>query len=166
MFCADRFLVTPLQSAVLPEVTAFASLDFFPHGVRVLATWAFGRRAIPVLLVGAVICTLLLTRAYHAELLRPAVLEAIFLGSIVAFGVFEVARRAGYVFYWRPANRLSWKGLIIIGAVASIANSVGSTFIYSGLIGRNQLGDVLLIYAAGHLIGLVARMLALMVEFR
>lgn len=160
------FIVTPLQSMVLPDVTAFASLVFFPHGVRVLATWAFGWRAIPGLLVGAVICTLLLTPADYAELLRPAVLEAIFLGSVVAFGAFEVARLAGYDFYWRPANRLNWKGLIVIGAVASIANSVGSTLIYAGLIGVNQLDDVLLIYAAGDLIGLIACMLLLMLGFR
>ncbi len=165
-FALTAFLVTPLQRMVLPEVTAFASLVFFPHGVRVLATWAFGWKAIPGLFLGAAISSVVLTPTEYADLLRPAVLESILLGAVVAFATFEAARFLGHDFYWSPSSRLSWRGLIVIGAVASVANSVGNTLIYSGLIGINRLNDVLFIYAAGDVIGLVACMLLLMLAFR
>lgn len=165
-FALTAFLVTPLQRMILPEVTAFASLCFFPHGVRVLATWAFGWRAIPGLFMGAVVSLVLLTPTDYADLLRPAVLESILLGSVVAYAIFEGARLFGYDFYWSPSNKLGWKSLVIIGAAASVANSVGNTLIYSGLIGINQPMGVLFIHAAGDLIGLIACMLALMLGFR
>lgn len=165
-FALTAFLVTPLQRLILPEVTAFASLCFFPHGVRVLATWAFGWKAIPGLFVGAVVSLVLLTPTEYADILRPAVLESILLGSVVSYAIFEGARLLGYDFYWSPSNKLGWRSLVIIGAVASIANSVGNALIYSGLIGINQLKSVLLVYVMGDIIGLIACMLALMLGFR
>ena len=36
------WLITPVQALLLPDVTAFASLVYLPHGVRVLATWLLG----------------------------------------------------------------------------------------------------------------------------
>jgi hypothetical protein len=51
------FVLNPLQSLVLPEVTNFASLVFVPHGLRVMATVVMGARAIPGLFLGALYST-------------------------------------------------------------------------------------------------------------
>ena len=49
VFChgLTSLVVTPVQSILLPEITMFASLIYLPHGVRVLASWASGWKAIP-----------------------------------------------------------------------------------------------------------------------
>lgn len=160
------FLVTPGQSIFLPEITAFASLVYLPHGVRILATWAYGWKAIPGLIAGSVAATLLLTPVTYADLLRPKALEVILLGSVVAFIAFELVRLSGRDLYWGPSNRVNWRSLVLVGAVASVANSVGSTFLYSGLISADYQLQVMLIYVAGDLIGLMACMLGLMLAFR
>lgn len=51
IYFASYFLVwsiiTPVQEAVIPDVTKFASLLFLPHGVRVFATSLLREKAIP-----------------------------------------------------------------------------------------------------------------------
>ena len=168
VFChgLTALVVTPAQSIFLPEETIFASLVYLPHGVRVLSTWAFGWRAIPALVVGSSIAAWLFTPADEFGFLEPALLESILAGAVSAFLAFELARLAGLDFYFGRARRLSWKGMITIGAISSVINSVAQTFIYSGLIGLDQLVEVLVIYAVGDLIGLVVCMVALMFIFR
>lgn len=160
------FVVTPLQSRVLPEVTVFASLVFFPHGVRVLATWAYGWRAIPGLFLGSVVASLFITPDVYASILEPARVQVVLFGAAAAFLAFEMSRLSGFDFYYSPTRKLNWKGLILIGAIASIVNSVGSTAIYAGLLKAEIFDAVLLVYALGDIIGLIACMAVLMVIFR
>ena len=70
VFChgVTSLLITPLQSHFLPEVTIFASFLYLPHGVRVLATWAYGWRAVPALLLGAGLSEVAIARARAFEL--------------------------------------------------------------------------------------------------
>ncbi|PWJ21683.1 hypothetical protein [Jannaschia seohaensis] len=168
VFChgLTALAVTPAQRMFLPDETIFASLIYLPHGVRVLATWAFGWRAIPALLLGSSVAAWLFTPAAEFDFLEPVLLESIFAGAIAAFVAFELARLVGLDLYYGRSKRLSWKGMIAIGAVASVINSVAQTFIFSGLIGLDQLLKVLFIYAVGDLVGLVVCMVALMFIFR
>lgn len=159
-------VVSPLQSAILPDVTIFASLVYLPHGVRVLSTWAYGWKAIPALAVGASISAWLFRPAEELNFLEPALLEGILFGASSAFVAFELMRFAGYNFYFGRFKRLSWKGLITIGAISSVINSIGQTLVFSGLIGLDHVIEVLVIYAVGDLVGLIACMLALMFAFR
>lgn len=159
-------IITPVQGMLLPEVTVFASLIYLPHGVRVLATWALGWMAIPAICVGAAIAALLFTSADHWDLLQPALLESIFVGACCAFLAFELVRWFGYDFYIGRSKKLDWKGMIYIGGISSIINSLGQTIVYSGMIGIGQMAPVLFIYMLGDLIGLVVCMVALMFVFR
>ena len=168
VFChgITTFLVAPVQSLVLPELTVFASLAYLPHGVRVLATWAFGWRAIPALIVGTGISAWLLRTTEDLAFLEPVLLQGILVGSISAFVAFEFVRLLGFDLYFGHARRLNWKGMIAIGAMSSVANSLGQTLVHSGLIGLDHLADVLVIYAVGDLVGLILCMVALMFIFR
>lgn len=159
-------VVTPVQSIVLPEETVFASLVYLPQGVRVLATWAFGWRAIPPLIVGSGIAAWLFTPAAELNFIEPALLESILIGATSAFLAFELSRLAGFNVYFGRTRQLNWKAMIIVGAISSVINSAGQTLVFSGLIGIEQLIEVLLMYAVGDLVGLIVCMFGLMFVFR
>lgn len=159
-------VVAPVQRIFLPDKTVFASLVFLPHGVRVLATWAFVWRAIPPLILGAAIAAFLFMPAEDFNFLEPLLLESIMAGAVCAFLAFEVVKLTGMDLYARGRRWLSWKGMILIGTIASLINSVAQTLIYSGLIGPGELFEVLVIYAVGDIIGLILCMVALMFVFR
>lgn len=160
------FVVTPIQARILPELTVFASLVYLPHGVRVLATWAYGWKAIPALILGVSLSAWVFTPRAELDFLSPALLEGIVLGAVSAFVAFEILRLAGYNAYFGEARKLHWKGLIAIGALSSIINSVGHSIIYAGLVGPGHAVWLLLIYAIGDLVGLILCMGILMLVFR
>jgi hypothetical protein len=135
---------TPVQSIVLPEVTVFASLIYLPHGVRILATWAYGWKAIPALIAGASLSVWLFTPSEDLNFLEPALIESILVGSASAFFAFEITRFAGYNFYFGGSKKLQWKGMID----------------FEKIIG------VWAVYAVGDLIGLIVCMVVLMLVFR
>ena len=47
--------VMPLQEAVMPAFSSYASIMFLPHGVRVIAAWLYGWRALVLLAPGAIL---------------------------------------------------------------------------------------------------------------
>jgi hypothetical protein len=157
---------TPVQSIVLPEVTVFASLIYLPHGVRILATWAYGWKAIPALIAGASLSVWLFTPSEDLNFLEPALIESILVGSASAFIAFEFARFAGYNFYIGGSSKLHWKGMIAVGALASVINSLGQTLVYLDLIDFEKIIGVWAVYAVGDLIGLIVCMVVLMLVFR
>lgn len=159
-------VVTPVQSIVLPEITVFASLVYLPHGVRVLAAWAFGWKAVPALFLGSSLSVWIFTPSAEFDFLEPALIESILIGSASAFIAFEIARLAGFNLYIGGSGKLKWKGMIAVGALSSVINSLGQTIVYSGLINLEDVIGVWAIYAAGDLIGLIVCMVVLMFIFR
>jgi len=160
------FVVTPVQGIFLPEYTVFASLIYLPHGIRVLATWAFGWRAIPALVCGVCMSAWLFSPTNDLLFLEPSLLMGILVGAFSAFLAFELVRLVGYDQYYGRSEIVNWKVLIMIGAISSIINSVGQTLVYSGLIGQGKVPGTLAIYAVGDLVGLIVCMVVLMFCFR
>lgn len=168
VFChgLTALLVTPVQQTFLSEITVFASLVYLPHGVRVLATWLWGWKAVFPLFLGAFVSELLFTPTQIQAFTEPVLLQSIAVGALsapIAFGLF---RLAGRNLYAGQSRRMNWKWLLLVGAVASIINSVGQSYVYSGLIVPEDAIAVLLTYAVGDLVGLMVSMLALMLIFR
>ncbi|WP_022705479.1 hypothetical protein [Pseudorhodobacter ferrugineus] len=159
-------VVTPVQSIFLPQYTVFASLIYLPHGVRVLATWAFGWKAIPALIIGPCMSAWLFYPTQDLDFLKPALIMGMLVGAFAAFFSFELARRAGYDCYFGRSKNLNWKGMIIIGAISSIINSVGQSLVYSGLIGLGKAPATMVFYAVGDLVGLIVCLVVLMFGFR
>jgi hypothetical protein len=160
------FVVTPVQSRFFPEYTVFASLIYLPHGVRVLATWAFGWKAIPALIIGVCVSALLFSPNQDLDFLESRLLMGILVGAFSAFLAFELVRRVGYDCYHGSSGRMNWKNMIGIGVISSVINSVGQTLVYSGLIGLGKAPITLVFYAVGDLVGLIVCMLVLMFFFR
>ena len=159
-------VVTPVQSIVLPEITVFASLVYLPHGVRVLATWILGWKAVPALVAGVSISAWIWSPSEDLNFLEPALAGGILVGSASAFVAFEIARLVGINVYLGGSRRLKWKGLIAVGALSSVVNSLGQTLVYSGIIDLEKVIGVWAVYAIGDLVGLIACMVVLMFVFR
>lgn len=160
------WVVTPVQNLFLPDITVFASLAYLPHGVRVLAVWLFGWKAVLPLAAGALLSEILFTEAGVRQLMEPVLLESIAVGAVSAFAAFEIAWLFGWNLYAGQSRRIAWTGLLAIGALASVINSLGQTVVFSGLIFDGDQLPVMAVYAAGDLIGLAACMFALMLIFR
>lgn len=168
IFChaLTQLVIFPLQSATLGADMSYGSLLYLPHGVRVLATWAFGWRAIPGLIIGNYLSALLFNPDSMAALISPIILEGVFLGSISAFLVFEACRLLGHNLYMVGTVRLDWKAMLMIGAAASILNSIGQTLAYSKVLPWESLVKQPLIFLTGDIMGVVVCMVALMFMFR
>jgi hypothetical protein len=165
-FGLTALVVTPAQRVFLPEVTVFASLVYLPHGVRVLTTWAYGWKAVPALIAGSSLSSWLFRSSEDLNFLELALIESILIGSASAFIAFELARFAGYNFYFGGSKKLRWKGMIAVGALSSVINSLGQTLVYSGLIDLEKIVGLWAVYAVGDMIGLILCMVVLMLVFR
>jgi len=159
-------LITPIQQAFFKDITIFASLVYLPHGVRVLATWLWGWKAFFALYAGSFLSDLIFTPEHVQTLLQDALLISIAVGSVSALLAFEVLRLLGRNLYANGTRIMNWKWLLAVGAMASVINSVGQTYVYSGVILPDHALPVLATYATGDLIGLFVSMLALMMVFR
>ncbi|WP_027259928.1 hypothetical protein [Leisingera aquimarina] len=158
--------VTPVQKLFLPEITVFASLIYLPHGVRVLSVWLLGWKAVPPLAAGALLSELIFTSANVRQLMEPVLLESIAVGAFSAYAAFEIAWLFGWNLYAGQARRIAWTGLLALGALASVINSLGQSVVFSGLIFPSDQLPIMVVYAAGDLIGLAVCMVALMLIFR
>ena len=98
--------------------------------------------------------------------LEPALIQSHLVGAASAFIAFELARIAGYNFYFGGSKKLRWKGMIAVGALSSVINSIGQTLVFSGLIDLEKIIGVWAVYAVGDLIGTIVCMVVLMLVFR
>ncbi|OBY26831.1 hypothetical protein [Leisingera sp. JC1] len=160
------WVVTPVQGIFLPEITVFASLIYLPHGVRVLAVWLLGWRAVLPLAAGAFLSEWIFTEAGVRQLMEPVLLESVAVGAVSAFVAFEIAGLFGWNLYAGQPRRISWTSLLAVGALASLINSAGQSVVFSGLIFPGDQLPVMAVYAAGDLLGLAVCMLALTMIFR
>ncbi|OED50618.1 hypothetical protein AB838_01535 [Rhodobacteraceae bacterium (ex Bugula neritina AB1)] len=160
------WVVTPVQAIFLPEITVFASLIYLPHGVRVLAVWLLGWRAVLPLATGAFLSELMFTDASVRQLMEPVLLQSIAVGALSALAAFEIVKRVGWNLYAGRSRRISWTSLLTVGALASLINSAGQSAVFSGLIFPGDQLPVMAVYAAGDLIGLAVCMLGLTLIFR
>lgn len=159
-------LVTPIQSLFAPDITVFASLIYLPHGVRVLATWLLGWKTCFPLFVGEFLSELLFTPAEILTFTEPMLFWSVAVSAVAAYAGFVIMKFLGRNLYAGRNRIMNWKWLIIVGAIASVVNSVGQIIVYSGLIIPDDLFVVLATYAIGDLVGLVVSMFALMIIFR
>lgn len=159
-------LVTPLQLRLLPDVTAFASLMYLPHGVRVLSTWLLGRPAVIPLCLGAYLSEMIFTPVEISKASDPTILLSILVGAFSALLAFEIMRMFGRNLYAGRNHLVPWKWLLFVGILASLINSVGQSIVFSGDILPEDSFTVLATYAVGDLLGLVVTTLALMLVFR
>lgn len=168
VFChgVTSYLVLPVQSYFLGDITVFASLIYLPHGVRVLSTWLLGWRAVVALALGAFASEFLFTDAEALALTGYALWLSVPVGALSALAAFEILRLLGASAYAGGARRMNWRQLLMIGMLASVLNSIGQTIVFAGVISPGDQLTVVVTYALGDMIGQAVAMLVLMMVFR
>lgn len=160
------FIIAPVQTYLLRDITMFASLMYLPHGIRVLSTMLMGWRAIPPLFVGNYVSAYLFTDASASELMEPVLFQSLLVGATSAFLAFEVFRLTGNSVYGKVSKRPLWRHLILVGALSSILNSVGQSYLMTDFLDKLALVKLALTFGVGDIIGLLVTTFALMLIFR
>lgn len=154
-------LVTPLQNRIAGDVTVFASLAYLPHGVRVMAVWIWGWRAVPALMLGAYASELLFTPEAAASIIEPVLFLSILAGALSALAGFEALRLAGLVDYAGRDSPVRWPRIFLVGLVTSVLNSLCQSLVFSGRMAPEHWVPVMSVYALGDVIGLCLVVLAM-----
>jgi hypothetical protein len=89
-----------------------------------------------------------------------------FVSSGCAVIAFELFKLSGMNFYMTATNTSNWRPLLLIGAVASVINSIGLSLLYQGLIVPEESLLLLGNYLVGDVLGLFFGLLVLMVLMR
>ena len=160
-YLASYFLVNILPSWTTwggdaSSVTS-ASLCFFPHGVRVLCAWLFGFWSILFLAPATYVMQIY---RFGLDGITYATLIAPLFGVTCAAAAFDFSRRLGFDVQLRDGYVTNWRNVVIVGALASTINSIGTNIAYS------NTAHTFLAFWVGDVIGLIASMLILMAAFR
>jgi hypothetical protein len=157
------FVIFPLESKYGSNVTWLASLCYLPHLVRVLAVWMLGPLAFFALLAADIIAHLII---YPDRQLTDLQMLVPFVSSGCAVIAFELFKLVGINFYMTATKASNWRPLLLIGAIASVINSVGLSVLYQGLIIPEESLLLLGNYMVGDILGLFFGLLVLMVLMR
>ena len=155
------FIVAPVQYLYLSRDFTVGSLLFIPHGIRVLAVWLCGSRAILPLIIAELLCT---TMLWQPNVATSTSLGSSMVGGLCVYLTFEVFRLAGIEM--RPDGKDSaltnWRSLILLASIASVFNSVGKQIFFGGLAPLADEILILGIFWIGDTLGTFACLLLLM----
>jgi hypothetical protein len=126
------YALLPFQSAYTPQLASYASLLFLPHGVRVLAAWLYGWKAIPLVAPAA-----LLTHWMNLGA------DGFTLDGMV--GVFWTLSQIGMDFRLTADKRANWRDIMLAGSIASVINTFGMGWAFDhnfATLGGYFIGDI------------------------
>ena len=124
-----ELVVAPVQHQFVSSSTMAGSLLFIPHGIRVLAVWLCGVRAILPLILAEFLGGVFL---WQPDVGLDVLLGSSMVGGLCIYLTFELFRIAGIEM--RPDGKHSaltnWKSLILIASIASVFNSIGKQIFF------------------------------------
>jgi len=147
-------VITPVQNALIPDITRYASLLFLPHGIRVFATSMVGARSIP----GSIIAELVGNYIFwDVQGVIPLLVVSTVSGT-VTYLVFEALKVAGANAYYLPETSRPppLQTLMLAGILASAANGFLVTTIMEGGMSTGHVTSVLAAFMTGDVTGLIA----------
>jgi hypothetical protein len=165
-FLIQRYLVFPLEISVTSGNAAFASLLFLPHAVRVLSAWLLGPKSLIAMIPATIATSLISDTMPHAgyEFLAHIIMPTFSACSAVM--AFEFMRFCKIDAYPKDTGVISWRTVLFGGVFASIINSLGSSWLYSGFFAPSESIEVIARFIIGDTLGLLFGMLIIMLIFR
>ena len=126
------FVVAPIQHQFVSSSVMAGSLLFIPHGIRVLAVWLCGARALLPLIAAEFLGGIFL---WQPDVGLDVLFGSSMVGGLGVYLTFEVFRLAGIEM--RPDGKDSaltnWKSLILLASIASVFNSIGKQIFFGSL---------------------------------
>ena len=165
-FVVQRYLIFPLEISVTSGNAAFASLLFLPHAVRVLSAWLLGPKSLIAMIPVAIAVSLISDTVTHPgyEFLAHIIMPTFSACSAVM--AFEFMRFCKIDAYPKDIGVISWRTVLFGGVFASIINSLGSSWLKSGLFAPSELMEIIIRFIVGDTLGLLFGMLFIMLTFR
>ena len=131
-FALVDLVVEPVQRYFVSVTAITGSLLFIPHGIRVLAVWLCGVRAILPLILAEFLGSVFL---WQPDVGLDVLLGSSMVGGLCVYLTFELFRLAGIEL--RPDGKDSaltnWRCLILLASIASVFNSVGKQIFFGSL---------------------------------
>ena len=165
-FAVWRYLILPLELSLTNENAIFASFLFLPHAVRVLSAWLLGPKSLIAMIPAGVAVSLIggASPSQGYELIQEVILATFSASSAVM--AFELMRFCKIDAYPKDEGIVSWRTILFGGVLASIINSLGSTWLKSGFFAPSELMEVIIRFVLGDTLGLLFGMLIIMLIFR
>ncbi|HSF64104.1 MAG TPA: hypothetical protein VLA78_06935 [Paracoccaceae bacterium] len=153
----------PLQTSVVPEIDLTATLVFLPHGVKIVAAWMFGWRALAYLLP-ALAWRIANGGAIDIPRIEFAVMATFLMASAPL--AFSLMRAFGIDVIGDRALAMNWRVLMFVGLVSSVMNAVAIHVIaFHELPATEHLPGMFRI-VAGDMVGLFVVLALLMLGAR
>ena len=142
-FVVWRYLILPMEISLTSENAIFASFLFLPHAIRVLSAWLLGPKALIAMIPAGVAVSLIsgTSPPQSYELLLEVMLATFAASSaVIAFEFMRICKIDAY-----PKDRgiVSWRTVVFGGVLASIINSLGSTWLKSGYFDAGVILEVI-----------------------
>ena len=151
----------PVEAILLGPLSAYASILFIPHAVRVLASWLLGPKALFALIPVELIITLLIFNPLETKISIITVFSPIFSAStaVIAFEFMKFMKINVYpAFNTKP----SWRSVVFAGILASLINSISGTLIKTASVPADETMAIIIRYLIGDIAGLLLGMLIVM----
>ena len=156
-------VIFPIELSLFGENTVFASFLFLPHAVRVLSAWLLGPKSLLAILPAGLAVTWVSGNLYGylGEEFLTQLLVYIF-ADCSAVLAFEFMRLCKIDAYPRKIGVISWRTVLFGGILASVINSIGSTWLRSSYIEPVALLEVISRFILGDSLGLLLGMMLIM----
>ena len=162
----QQYLILPLELSLTNENAIFASLLFLPHAVRVLSAWLLGPKSLIAMIPATIATSLITDTTAHTEYeLLSHVLIPVF-SACSAVIAFEFMRFCKIDAYPKDNGVTSWRTVLFGGVLASIINSLGSSWLKSVFFAPSELMEIIVRFIVGDTLGLLFGMVTIMVIFR
>ncbi|MDB3880074.1 hypothetical protein N9315_03060 [Alphaproteobacteria bacterium] len=161
-FVVWRYLILPMEISLTSENAIFASFLFLPHAIRVLSAWLLGPKSLIAMIPAGVAVSLISGTSPRQgyELLLEVILATFAASSAVM--AFEFMRLCKIDAYPKDDGVVSWRTVMFGGVLASIINSLGSTWLKSGYFDAALILEVITRFVLGDVMGLLVGMLTIM----
>jgi hypothetical protein len=157
-------VIFPLQSRFLMFADV-ASLLFLPHGVRILATWLTGARAIvPLTLAEALAASIIW--GWDGLQSQWTILAASVVGGSSAFITFRLFLLAGISCTAKDHGMRLWRVLLLVALGASIINSLGKAIVLGEVFNPMDTTKVIATFIIGDVLGAASCLMLMLFAFR
>ena len=157
-------VIFPIELSLFGKNTVFASFLFLPHAVRVLSAWLLGPKSLLAILPAGVVVTWVTgnLHGYVGEEFLTQLLTFLFADCSAVFA-FEFMRLCKIDAYPRKMGVISWRTVLFGGILASVINSISSTWLRSFYIDPSSILEVILRFMLGDTLGLLLGMFSIMI---